>query len=1619
MPALSAERLTSPAPLNERAFRLFTYLRELTALNLTRVLDLADYDTVLWFSDLPESDACYSISSGIRPDGDSDLWMDIKKLAEPVCPKPPAVCEGWYSPNKIRNSDNEPSLFESVQLTPVDLRTGDPARYTRLEEHPDIASAWATYLVGPWRLWSASHKRWKKHHSYYSSLFTLEQQIKRLGEAYELVAGFGLLMWLTPNNERIRRHIVVAQVSLKFDPQSGTISLRPSSEGARPILEYDMLDPDLRPPPDVIKSCEIQVATCDDELWPQGRLSNPLRCWVNSMSDRGSLDESVTPPQTITSHPVVSFAPAIILRRRNRRSLLGLLQGIAERLKASAPVDIPFGVQRLCEIVGETDASADVSGSSDSESGNTSDGEIYFPLPSNEEQRLIVKRLRKNRGVLVQGPPGTGKSQTIANLICHLLAEGKRILVTSQTERALKVLQGKLPRELQPLCVTVLGADETALRNMETSVLGINERNTQWEPERNAAMIKKLETEVKAARAAKATAEARLRQLREIEFQEFVIVDGRYHGTAGSIARRLESERDQHGWIPDAVHEQAVSPLRPEELRQFHATLLRIPTDRRQECMRSVCLPTKMPSTEQFIEFARSESDARSTWDSYADARSSDNARTLFSWSVADRQSLRAEIDNLRTEIAAARHMAPDWVAKALHDVLSGRAKLWLDLLTLNEAELRKVGNKFQRALSRELHIPANRDRRILYGDASALLSHLNEGGSMGFWLFRANVVRQTIYITREVRVNGRLCDDTPGIAELVEHLTVERSIDLLWENWAMHVQRAAGPLRYQVSELEQNLEHLRRIKTVSMIGTTLRTMLKDKPGIAEPVWTDDAAVCRFLQEIRAAEARRLLADAQAAFDDARRQLEHVAASQSAHSSVSEMLKALIARDAKAFSAARESTLALLADREEWSRAIEMSSRLRQAAPQFASALESDPKSLIWTVRIEGLNAAWDWSRAQSWLHEFLHGKNVDDTEDEVRMLETKIAHTLAELAAAKAWRHCLSHLTEEQSQHMISWYQAIKKIGKGTGVRADIHRSNARAHMDKCRSAIPAWIMPFYRVAETVGDRPELYDVVIVDEASQSGPEACALLYMAKRCIIVGDDKQISPDAVGIVRAQVDQLMEQYLHDIEIRDSFDVESSLFSQAQIRFGGGRVRLKEHFRCMPEIIRFSNDLCYRDEPLLPLRQFQSKRLDPIVVRHVANGFREGEGGRVRNLAEATAIAEAIVACANNPAYSQKTMGVISLLGEEQANLIRGLVIARLDAREMEKRELTFGDAYTFQGDERDVIFLSMVAAPNVRNATLADKKAERRFNVATSRARDQVWLFHSVTTADLNTADIRHRLLSYYLNPEAPPPLDPDWAKCESKFESIVGRIIHERGYRVIPQFEPFGPGGKRLDFVVEGSASKLAVECDGDEYHSSPEQIHDDLVRQRQLERCQWTFWRLRASEFYANREKAMTSLWRKLADLDIRPRSINDVATEPPHELPPVEASAPLSANDVAALPPQTGAPVSAASPSKPITVPRVFADGPRQDELPLTSPTVHPPRTYSNKLEGIEKLLLEQLAVPKRIETGVLILETMRRLGLRQDNRYIVEGAIRQLEKKGLVTVGVNYVGKKDTYS
>ncbi len=370
------------------------------------------------------------------------------------------------------------------------------------------------------------------------------QRQQSVGERFEVVFGLGLLSWNVPGSYAVQRHLVAAQAAVSLDPQHGTLTVTPAGEGARPTLELDMLDPQHRPDPQELRAIEETVQQIGDSLWAPGPLDGLLKSWAHSASAEGEYRPSLKPRRPGPA-PVVQFAPALILRRRTERSFIRAFQRIIEKLEKGDPV--PEGVARFISISEDGPPAGMMSNS-----GNGADPEeTYFPLPANEAQRGIIQRLATNQGVLVQGPPGTGKSHTIVNLICHALANGRRVLVTSHTVRALKVLRHMILEhapDLAPLAVVLLGDDRDALDAMEGSVQGITTRHNTWNAKESHATIARLDGDLDRARRHEAKVLQDLRVIGERETRHEAKFG--YNGTLPASPKRCATSGSRSPGFP-------------------------------------------------------------------------------------------------------------------------------------------------------------------------------------------------------------------------------------------------------------------------------------------------------------------------------------------------------------------------------------------------------------------------------------------------------------------------------------------------------------------------------------------------------------------------------------------------------------------------------------------------------------------------------------------------------------------------------------------------------------------------------------------------------------------------------------------------------------------------------------------------------------------------------------------------------------------------------------------------------------------------------------------------------------------------------------------------------------
>ena len=174
------------------------------------------------------------------------------------------------------------------------------------------------------------------------------------------------------------------------------------------------------------------------------------------------------------------------------------------------------------------------------------------------------------------------------------------------------------------------------------------------------------------------------------------------------------------------------------------------------------------------------------------------------------------------------------------------------------------------------------------------------------------------------------------------------------------------------------------------------------------------------------------------------------------------------------------------------------------------------------------------------------------------------------------AWNKALSNLSNDLMTSLGAYVVAVGQFGRTGGKLAAARRREIQERLRDCRPAVAAWILPLHKVFSDMRPEPEMFDVVIIDEASQARTDANFLHYLARKVVVIGDDKQVAPAGVGLQIAPLRALVDTHLGGIPRNQRLifnERDTSFFDHARMR--NPVITLTEHFRCVPEIIEFSN------------------------------------------------------------------------------------------------------------------------------------------------------------------------------------------------------------------------------------------------------------------------------------------------------------------------------------------------------------------------------------------------------------------------------------------------------------
>ena len=1476
----------------QRLISMLEYLENWDRLNRTPVLDLATHQgLVVWQDDLRDLPGIHSNA----PDDSGEVWLMIERLRASRPPAVPAKLLPWLV---VPDDPSKQPQHREVLPDPKDAEHD-----LFFEDDPMLAEALQAYLEGPWLKWATIEGPRRKSIGIYDKLFNLLQTIETEGAetALELVWGIGVAVW---NTGKHRLRYPLLSLLVEIDPIGNDMALRIRPREVPPILETDpyvaMENAGLptfeKAARTILDHPDAHVTPFDEASFEQllsgaaGTLDRHARYWPR---ESGFEPGKIPPGCDVLT---VTNTWVIFARRKGTNFLLDDVRRLKEKVESA---EVPEGAPKVLveeaegavppRIAREWRGLSSVSVSSTywgSEAASTGAArELYFPKPFNAEQVQIIDRLEHSSGVVVQGPPGTGKTHTIANVICHYLAEGKRVLVTSKGESALSVLRDQLPAPIQHLTVSLLTSERDGLKQLEQSVSKITTEITTLNPSETKRQIDLLQTRIEQIHQRIRGIDRELAGWAKQNIDPAPASIGAMRPT--ELALQVVETTSRFEWFSDELdsrqeHEpvftrEDISSLK--EARSLAGNRL---------CYLGVAIPTEtqLPTSAEMGELHRLlvEFDALT---STLDEQSIPRLRPPTRDELEDSSRLKALLE--RTE----------GVAATLRECAAIRRRLeaeWMQWLRSSFATRTNPKPVFAVVMQKRTEIGALVEAaRQFIGVAiewedewdtdddlfTAIQNAAGGRSPFGFLPFGKQTARQRL---SSIRLNGTPPKEAEQWKWIESHVLTRRQAKTLAIQWnTLSAQCPAPQLPLKPGELMHHAESLLEQivlveRWVTHLAPTLsgdlRAVFADHHG--DSVLDDPATMESLAYAIELRVKRGRLEEAK------QRKLSTLALLQGSSLPAFQSAAAFLRDEV----GQQNSPSAKI--EKDWDDHLAEVDAIRRLSVPFAIidpvtaaiAANGAPK---WAQRlrtepvVDSIDAAIpeDWASAWKWRRQHGHLLAIDGREEMHELsrrrltLQNDLSNAYTELVEKLTWLKLKETLDQDRGlmSSLQQYMAAIRGIGAGTGVRAVRFRQNARRAMLRANQAIRCWIMPHWRVSESLPSELALFDLVIVDEASQSDLWALPSILRAKKLLVVGDNKQVSPSAIGMKEADVRMLHARFLRELPFGDVLSPEKSVYDLASVLFASDLTRLREHFRCVEPIIEFSNRLCYNGEiRCLRVPTAEERITPPLVDVHVVDGEREGKG-KVNQI-EAQAIIDEIKTITSDPRYAKRTIGVVSLLGGDQARYIFDQLVAQIGEEKIIAHKIRCGDAMTFQGREADIVMISMVSdGDNVR--ALSGEMYEQRFNVAVSRARDRLYLFRSFRREDIRETDLRAKLIAHFQNPVHRDTERKGRERCESDFERAVYDQLNQAGYRVIPQVPA---GGYRIDMVVEGNGGKrLAIECDGDQYHG-PDMWMADLHRQRTLERAGWTFWRCWGSSYYRDPSACMADLFATLQHHGIDP---------------------------------------------------------------------------------------------------------------------------------------------------
>lgn len=1101
-----------------------------------------------------------------------------------------------------------------------------------------------------------------------------------------------------------------------------------------------------------------------------------------------------------------------------------------------------------------------------------------FPLPVNDEQGEIAKRLHEQDAVTVKGPPGTGKSHTIANLISHFVAQGKSILIVSHNSKALSVIKDKLPHGIQELAISLVneGQGQERLKASVNAIIGniSNKFHDEKKVEVAAVELQQLEK----------------RYQEELNKVYNLIQSNNETFEIWSPFSKIPEKKTAAHWAEYIFNQQFEAPsfmkddiYHFQETHSYSSNLLEL-------------MDTGRRLRGEEFELHRYVFSERALFMEVEEVRKAEERlqQILHEIDPDDFKKVNHELfDAPFFETLAGFN---DQLKKIRSNTISAgfvtskqfNYEELVSLLADNDHQLRQLQQANQVLLNYQLDITplANSHPFELAEEIDQLIEKFGDNKTLGFLTKKLLSKQLARFLECKVNFSEATTVDKLKIIELEIHRQkIAAQLTITFTNYFQLKQLGT------VTDVNESIDQLKDIVAfVEGLGrfNQVLELKKLKPLDLRSAGFDDD-----LSLLNRMSLYVQYKNIQQAFKAKAFEIRRPANQHPVIKKISDALESANSREYEMYL-------------EEYFRYSEIAVMAKKYDDGYRSLRNELPKTVAFVdnhVRAgkevfagkDQIEQEIFLVKLKSFLQDTMNGGPENKRYfDELQFIKKNIEKKTAQLIVAKTWLHKSEQIESKELSALNAWLNDLIKVGKGMGKNVNRDYASAISNMQIAKRAVPIWIMPLDSAITFFPDcSPNQFDLLIIDEASQCDISSLNLIFRAKKTLIVGDENQtsvITDRSITIDRTNV--LLNKYLYNHQFRTQFDVTSrisSVYAMASVVYPN-ILTLKEHFRCLPEIIGFSNQHIYGNT-IIPLKTAMDKVYgEPLEVRYVEDDITaDAKPAIVESILQS--ILQIIQDYNERKIPKLPTIGVIVLDSSNIAH-IRELIqrIAGHPLIKYHEDELDFmvGTSREFQGDERDIIFLTITATHKlVQNGStvtirppvaITSEEYMRIYNVATSRAREKSILYHSIhpeAVPAINPECYRKKILDYYANynrgdngkaattlqdllNKVDPNAGPfERSVCTFLFNNRYGNYLH-------PQYNV---GNYTIDFGIIIKGKKLAIECDGYMQNAGLEKIKEDIKRQQILERAGWQFFRVQSTEWFYRNEQVGQKLLSWLYD--------------------------------------------------------------------------------------------------------------------------------------------------------